>query len=77
MDSDSDAPLSSLVSMDYLRWEIAKFERLIAEKTARVSPSATSPAAAGRQLLPRASFAAVAGSTAVITLSSLPNRVET
>ena len=45
MESGSDESLSSLASMDYWRREIAKFEGFIAEKTARVQPSATSPTA--------------------------------
>ena len=73
MDSDSDAPLSSLASMDYLRREIAKFERFIAEKTARVPPSAASQATAGRRLLPRTPTACIADSPIAVTPSSLQN----
>ena len=34
MDSDSNVQLSNLAGTDYLRREIVKFERLVAEKTA-------------------------------------------
>ena len=51
MDFDSDVPLSNLVIMDYLRREITKFERLIAEKTAQVPPLGPSAAAAGSRLI--------------------------
>ena len=70
MDSDSDEPLSNLASMDYLRREIAKLEKLVVEKTTRVQPSATSPAAAGRRLLPRIPTADIADSPAAATPSS-------
>ena len=40
-------PLSNLASMANLRREIAKFDRLIAENTARVPPTGPSSAAAG------------------------------
>ena len=70
MDSDSDEPLSNLASMDYLRREIAKLEKLVAEKTIRVQPSATSPAAACRRLVPRIPTAGIADSPAAATPSS-------
>ena len=34
MDSDLDEPLSNLASMDYLRRELIKLEKFVAEKTA-------------------------------------------
>ena len=70
MDSNSDEPLWNLASMDYLRREIAKLEKLVAEKIARVQPSATSPAAAGRRLLPQISVAGIADSPAAAIPSS-------
>ena len=73
MDSNSDAPLSSLASMNYLRREIAKFERSIAEKTVRVLPSVTSPATVERRLLPRTPTAGIADSPVAVTPSSSPN----
>ena len=74
MDSDSDTLLSSLASMDYLRREIAKFERLIAERTARVLPAATSPKAAGRRPLLRVSSAANPSSPVATVPSTSPDR---
>ena len=73
IDTDLDAPLSSLASMDYLRREIAKFERLIAEKTARVPPSASSPATAECRLLPRTPTAGIADSPIAVAPSHSPN----
>ena len=70
MDSDSDETLSNLASMDYLRREIAKLEKLVAVKTVGVHPSATSPAAAGRWLLPRIPAAGIVDSPAAATSSS-------
>ena len=60
--------------MDYLRREIAKFERLIAEKTARVPQSATSPRTAGRRPPSRVSSAAISSSPAVAVPSTSPDR---
>ena len=60
--------------MDDLRREIAKIERLIAEKTTRVPPSATSPATVGRMLLPRTPTAGITDSPVAVTPSSSPNR---
>ena len=57
MDSDSDAPLSNYAGMDYLRNKITRLEKLVAEKSARVQPLASSPAAAGRRSVPRMSTA--------------------
>ena len=73
MDSDSDAPFTSLASMNYLRREITKFDRLIAEKTARRPPSATSPARTGCRLLPRTPTAGIADSPVAVTPSSSRN----
>ena len=70
MDSDSDEPLSTLASMDYRRTEIAKIKKLVAMKTIRVHPSATSPAAAGRRLLPRILTTGVPDSPTAATPSS-------
>ena len=70
MDSDSDEPLSNLACMDYLSREIAKLEKLVTEKTIRVQPSATPPAAAGRRLLPRIPAADIVDSPADTTPSS-------
>ena len=70
MDSDSDVPLSNLASMDYLRIEIATLQRLVAEKTARVQPSATSQAGAGRRSVPRILTAGTVYSPAATTPSS-------
>ena len=53
MDSDSNVPLSNYAGMSYLRKEIARLEKFVADKTARVQPSTSSPAAAGRRSIPR------------------------
>ena len=55
MDSNSGVPLSNYAEMDYLRKEIARLDKLVAEKSARVQPLASSPAAAGRRSVPRIS----------------------
>ena len=60
--------------MDYLCRETAKCERLIAEKTARVPQSATSPATAGRRFLPRIPMADIADSLVAVTPTYSPNR---
>ena len=61
MDTDSDEPLSYLDSMDYLSREIARLEKLVVEKTARVQQSVTLPAAAERRHLPGIPTAGIAG----------------
>ena len=76
MDSDSDVPLSNLASMDYLRREIVKLEKLVAEKTARMQPSATSPAAHARRLLPRIPMAGSVYSSATAIPSSAVEKRE-
>ena len=52
MDLNSDVPLSNYAGMNYLRKEIAKLEKLVTEKGARVQPSVTSPAAVGHRSIP-------------------------
>ena len=52
MESDSDVPLSNYAGINYLRKEIIRLVKLVAGKTVRVQQSASSPAAAGRRLIP-------------------------
>ena len=70
MDSDSDVPLSNYAGTNYLRKEIAKLKKLVAEKTAGVQPSTTSPAAVGRRSVPRISTAGTVHPPAAETSSS-------
>ena len=70
MDSDSDVPLSNYAGIYYFREEIARLERLVAKKTARVRPSASSPAAAERRSVSRILTAGTVYSSAAATSSS-------
>ena len=69
MDSDLDVPLSNCAEMNYLRKEIARLEKLVVEKMARVQTSALSPAAAGHQSVPRILTASTIYSPAAATPS--------
>ena len=62
--------------MHYLLKEIARLEKLVEEKTARVQPSESSLAAAGRRSILRILTAGTAYSSAATTPSSADERQE-